>query len=54
MGVKGRNSTTWTGFVWSRAEKQAGGCEHGNEPSGVIKCGEFVVSLRIKYLIVKD
>jgi len=29
-------------------------CEHENEPSGMIKCGEYLVSLRIKYLIKKD
>ena len=27
--------------------KVAGYCERGNEPSGSIKCGEFLVSLRI-------
>jgi hypothetical protein len=28
----------WTGFIWFRV----GSCEHGNEPSGSIKGGEFV------------
>jgi hypothetical protein len=25
----------------------AGPCEHGNEPSGSIKCGEFLVELSV-------
>jgi hypothetical protein len=29
-------------------------CEHEYEPSGMIKRGEYLVSLRIKYLIKKD
>jgi len=32
----------------------ARGCGHKNEPSGMIKCGEYLVSLRIEYLIKKD
>ena len=34
--------------------KLARGCEYENAPSGMIKCGECLGSLRIKYLITKD
>ena len=30
----------WTGFGWSR--QVADTCECGNEPSGSVKCGEFL------------
>jgi hypothetical protein len=29
-------------------------CEHGNEPSGSIKCWEFLDQLRHCYLLKKD
>ena len=32
----------------------AGTCECGNEPSGSIKCGEFIDQLRTAYLLKKD
>ena len=32
----------WTGSSWLRIGKVAGNCECGNEPSGSIKCGEFL------------
>jgi hypothetical protein len=33
----------WTGLGWLRIEREvAGNCEGGNEPSGSIKCGEFL------------
>jgi hypothetical protein len=33
----------WTGFIGLRiGTGGAGSCEHGNEPSGSIKCGEFL------------
>ena len=32
----------WTGFVWLRTGSSYGFCEHGNEPLGTIKCGEFL------------
>jgi len=32
----------WTGLVWPRIETGAGACECGNEPSGSVKCGEFL------------
>ena len=31
-----------------------GTCERGNEPSGSIKCGEFLDQLRIGQLLKKD
>jgi len=31
-----------TGFLSLRIETVVGACECGNEPSGSIKCGEFV------------
>ena len=32
----------WTGLGWPRIETVADGCECGNEPSGSVKCGEFL------------
>jgi hypothetical protein len=32
----------WTGSNWLRIGQVAGTCECGNEPSGTIKCGEFL------------
>jgi len=32
----------WTGLIWLITGKVAGCCEHGNEPPGSIKCGEFL------------
>jgi hypothetical protein len=31
----------WIGFIWIRIGIVAGCCEHGDELSGSIKCGEF-------------
>jgi hypothetical protein len=31
----------WTGLIWFKRQV-AGTCECGNEPSGSIKCGEFL------------
>jgi hypothetical protein len=31
-----------TGFIWLRIGTVVGSCEHGNEDSGSIKCGEFL------------
>jgi hypothetical protein len=38
----------------SRQGQVAGTCECGNEPSGSIKCGEFLDYLRTGYLFKKD
>jgi hypothetical protein len=32
----------WTGFIWLKIGISAGCREHGNEPSGSIKGGEFL------------
>jgi hypothetical protein len=32
----------WAGLRWLRIETSAGHFECGNEPSGTIKCGEFL------------
>jgi len=32
----------WTGFIWFRTGTSGGSCEHGNEPSGAIRGGEFL------------
>ena len=32
----------WTGLGWPRIETGGDGCKRGNEPSGSVKCGEFL------------
>jgi len=32
----------WTGLGWPRIEQVADACECCNEPSGYVKCGEFL------------
>ena len=32
----------WTGLGWPRIGTGADACECGNEPSGSVKCGEFL------------
>jgi hypothetical protein len=32
---------------WAQDRDSGGSCEHGNEPSGSIKCGEFLDKLGI-------
>ena len=32
----------WTGLGWPRIETGDYACECGNEPSGSVKCGEFL------------
>ena len=37
----------WTGLGWPRIETGGGRvCECGNEPSGSVKCGEFLDKLQ--------
>jgi hypothetical protein len=36
------NVGVWTGLSWLWIETGGGHCECGNEPSGSIKCGEFL------------
>jgi len=40
-----------TGFIWLI---DAGSCEHGNEPSGSIKGGEFIDQLSECQFLTKD
>jgi hypothetical protein len=41
MDLKSSGMGAWTGSVWLRIVRR-GSCELGNEPSGFIKCGEFL------------
>jgi hypothetical protein len=34
----------WSGLNWIRKGKEAGFCEHGNEPSGSMKAGNMLTS----------
>ena len=36
----------WTGLGWPRIETGGERCECGNEPSGSVKCGEFLDQLQ--------
>jgi hypothetical protein len=40
IGEIGWNGVIWIGLVWLRIGTVEGSCEHGNEPSGSIKCWE--------------
>jgi len=40
------NVKAWTESSWHRIEKGGGSCECGNEPSGSVKCGEFLDKLK--------
>jgi hypothetical protein len=40
LGKKGRK--LWTGCIWIRIGTREHSCEHGNEPLGSIKGGEFL------------
>jgi len=40
--------------IVTRGTEQAGSCEHGNEPSGIIKGGKFLDWLRQLQLLKKD
>jgi hypothetical protein len=37
--------SVWIGFIWLKFLSVASSCEHGNEPSGCIKDGEFLKQL---------
>jgi hypothetical protein len=39
MGWDGIN---WIGLIWLRIGPVKGSCEHGNEPTGSIKCWEVL------------
>jgi len=36
----------WTGLSCTMIETYGGSCECGNEPSGFVKCGEFLTSCK--------
>jgi hypothetical protein len=38
---------TLIGFIWLRVRRSGGCCEHGDEHSGYVNCGEFLDKLRI-------
>jgi hypothetical protein len=42
--LKKYDGMSWTGHTWFGIGQVAGCCERGNEPSGSIKCGEFLDS----------
>ena len=44
------------GLDWAGAGQRqvADACEYGNEPSGSMKCGEFLDQLQISQLLKKD
>jgi hypothetical protein len=42
MGLQEVGWGAWTGLICIRIGKVAVCCEYGNEPSGSIKCGEFL------------
>jgi hypothetical protein len=45
----------WVGIYWiAVAQDREGCCEHGNEPSGSIKCWEILEQLRNWRLLKKD
>ena len=43
----------WTGLTWPGQRQMAGTCEYGNEPSGCMKCGEFLDQLKPGQLLKK-
>ena len=38
----------------SEQGQMAGCCERGNEPSGSVKCGEFLNQLKTDHILKKD
>ena len=42
MDLKEVGYGVWTGSIWLRIGTGGRLYEHGNEPSGSIKCGEFL------------
>ena len=44
----------WTGLSWVRIGTRGGACKRGDEPSGSIKCVEFLDYLPTGYLITND
>jgi hypothetical protein len=44
----------WTEFIWLRIGEVAGTCKCGNEPSGSIKCKEYLDQLINGQLLSND
>jgi len=44
----------WTGLIWLRIGTGVGLFKRDNEPSGSIKCGEFLDQMRSSQLLKKD
>jgi hypothetical protein len=42
LGEIGWGGVVWNGSIWLRTGTSGGCCEHGNEPSGSIKCWEVL------------
>jgi hypothetical protein len=49
----GWDGMEWIGLIWLRIGTVEGSCQHGNEPSGSIKCWEFLESLHNWQLLKK-
>jgi hypothetical protein len=47
------DGVVWTGLIWSGWGPVGGCCEHGNEPSGSIKCWTILEWLRTWQLLKK-
>jgi hypothetical protein len=54
MGLKEIRLRVWIDSSGSGQGPVAGSCEHGNEPSRSINCGEFVDQLNACQLLKKD
>jgi hypothetical protein len=44
----------WIGLIWLRIGTSEGSCEHGNVPSGSIKCWEYLEELHNWQLLKKS
>jgi hypothetical protein len=54
VGIKEIECVACTGFNWLRIGTSDGCCEHGNEHSGSMKCGESLTRLRNWYVSKKS
>jgi hypothetical protein len=43
----------WIGLIWLRIGTSRGSCEHGNEPSGSVKCWEVLEGPQNRRLLKK-
>jgi hypothetical protein len=49
IDLKEQDGRVLTGFIWLMIDTRGRllyCCEHGNEPLGIVKCGEFLDQLR--------